>query len=139
MISSRVLQGRHFAGYFIHLFFQVVTEEEHSQNQGNPSPAGSAQSSPRRVRSETLYLDRAVPLLRKMRQSQSLAFERRLAPEPKPTLERFLESWLVLQIYQTIILYVEPSFIAADAFQSHMKICDIEKHIHQGVTQALVA
>ncbi|XP_019713349.1 tau-tubulin kinase 2-like [Hippocampus comes] len=71
---------------------KVVTEEEHSQNQGNQSPAGSAQSSPRRVRSETLYLDRAVPLLRKMRQSQSLAFERRLAPEPKPTLERFLES-----------------------------------------------
>ncbi|XP_051908494.1 tau-tubulin kinase 2b isoform X2 [Hippocampus zosterae] len=70
---------------------KVVTEEEH-QNQGNQSPAGSAQSSPRRVRSETLYLDRAVPLLRKMRQSQSLAFERRLAPEPKPTLERFLES-----------------------------------------------
>ncbi|XP_061609520.1 tau-tubulin kinase 2b [Phyllopteryx taeniolatus] len=71
---------------------KVVTEEEHSQNQGNQSPAGSVQSSPRRVRSETLFLDRAVPLLRKMRQSQSLAFERRLAPEPKPTLERFFES-----------------------------------------------
>ncbi|XP_037101315.1 tau-tubulin kinase 2b [Syngnathus acus] len=71
---------------------KVATEEEHSQNQGNQSPAGSAQSSPRRVRSETMYLDRAMPLLRKMRQSQSLAFERRLAPEPKPTLERFLES-----------------------------------------------
>ncbi|KAM9778226.1 tau-tubulin kinase 2b [Syngnathus typhle] len=71
---------------------KVVSEEEHSQNQGNQSPAGSAQSSPRRVRSETMYLDRAMPLLRKMRQSQSLAFERRLAPEPKPTLERFLES-----------------------------------------------
>uniref|UniRef100_A0A3Q2XVK1 Tau tubulin kinase 2b n=1 Tax=Hippocampus comes TaxID=109280 RepID=A0A3Q2XVK1_HIPCM len=84
--------------------FQVVTEEEHSQNQGNQSPAGSAQSSPRRVRSETLYLDRAVPLLRKMRQSQSLAFERRLAPEPKPTLERFLESWLVL-VYSYIQKY----------------------------------
>ncbi|XP_077367118.1 tau-tubulin kinase 2b [Festucalex cinctus] len=71
---------------------KVVTEEEHSPNQCNHSPAGSAQSSPRRVRSETMYLERAVPLLRKMRQSQSLAFERRLTPEPKPTLERFLES-----------------------------------------------
>ncbi|XP_054618495.1 tau-tubulin kinase 2b [Dunckerocampus dactyliophorus] len=71
---------------------KVATEDEHSQNHGNQSPAGSMQSSPRRVRSETMFLDRAVPLLRKMRQSQSLAFERRLAPEPKPTIERFLES-----------------------------------------------
>ncbi|XP_077408077.1 tau-tubulin kinase 2b [Vanacampus margaritifer] len=71
---------------------KVVAGEENSPNPCNQSPAGSAQSSPRRVRSETMYLERAVPLLRKMRQSQSLAFERRLAPEPKPTLERFLES-----------------------------------------------
>ncbi|XP_061843358.2 tau-tubulin kinase 2b [Nerophis lumbriciformis] len=71
---------------------RVATEDEHSQNQPNQSPAGSIPSSPRRVRSETMYLGRAVPLLRKMRQSQSLAFERRVAPEPKPTIERFLES-----------------------------------------------
>ncbi|XP_077567077.1 tau-tubulin kinase 2b [Stigmatopora nigra] len=71
---------------------KVVTEEDHSQNQGNQSPAASVQSSPRRVRSETLLLERRVPLLQKMRQSQSLAFEKRLAPESKPTLERFLES-----------------------------------------------
>ncbi|XP_057679529.1 tau-tubulin kinase 2b isoform X2 [Corythoichthys intestinalis] len=71
---------------------KVATEEEHSPNQANQSPAGSVQSSPRRVRSETVFMERGVPLLRKMRQSQSLAFERRLAPEPKPTLERFLES-----------------------------------------------
>uniref|UniRef100_A0A8C7DSX9 Tau tubulin kinase 2b n=1 Tax=Oncorhynchus kisutch TaxID=8019 RepID=A0A8C7DSX9_ONCKI len=49
-------------------------------------------SSPRRVRSETMFLDRAAPLLRRMRHSQSLAFEKRLAPEPKPTIERFLEA-----------------------------------------------
>uniref|UniRef100_A0A3P9NLI4 Tau tubulin kinase 2b n=1 Tax=Poecilia reticulata TaxID=8081 RepID=A0A3P9NLI4_POERE len=72
---------------------KVVSEDEHSQNQGNQSPnTGSVQSSPRRVRSETMFLDRAAPLLRRMRHSQSLAFEKRLAPEPKPTIERFLEA-----------------------------------------------
>ncbi|CAN9507883.1 unnamed protein product [Ophioblennius macclurei] len=74
---------------------KVVSEDEHSQNQGNQSPnTGSIQSSPRRVRSETMFLDRAAPLLRRMRHSQSLAFEKRLAPEPKPTIERFLEAYL---------------------------------------------
>jgi len=82
---------------FLSLFFihssQVVSEDEHSQNQGNQSPnTGSMQSSPRRVRSETMFLERAAPLLRRMRHSQSLAFEKRLAPEPKPTIERFLEA-----------------------------------------------
>uniref|UniRef100_A0A671VV76 Tau tubulin kinase 2b n=1 Tax=Sparus aurata TaxID=8175 RepID=A0A671VV76_SPAAU len=71
----------------------VKTEDENSQNQGNQSPnTGSMQSSPRRVRSETMFLERAAPLLRRMRHSQSLAFEKRLAPEPKPTIERFLEA-----------------------------------------------
>ncbi|XP_045916828.1 tau-tubulin kinase 2-like [Micropterus dolomieu] len=74
---------------------KVVSEDEHSQNQGNQSPnTGSMQSSPRRVRSETMFLDRAAPLLRRIRHSQSLAFEKRLAPEPKPTIERFLEAYL---------------------------------------------
>ncbi|XP_047244194.1 tau-tubulin kinase 2b [Girardinichthys multiradiatus] len=74
---------------------KVVSEDEHSQNKGNQSPnTGSMQSSPRRVRSETMFLDRAAPLLRRMRHSQSLAFEKRLAPEPKPTIERFLEAYL---------------------------------------------
>lgn len=74
---------------------KVVSEDEHSQNQGNQSPnTGSIQSSPRRVRSETMFLDRAAPLLRRIRHSQSLAFEKRLAPEPKPTIERFLEAYL---------------------------------------------
>uniref|UniRef100_A0A667XQ67 Tau tubulin kinase 2b n=1 Tax=Myripristis murdjan TaxID=586833 RepID=A0A667XQ67_9TELE len=75
------------------LIRKVVSEDEHSQNQGNQSPnTGSMQSSPRRVRSETMFLDRAAPLLRRIRHSQSLAFEKRLAPEPKPTIERFLEA-----------------------------------------------
>lgn len=74
---------------------KVLSEDEHSQNQGNQSPnTGSMQSSPRRVRSETMFLERAAPLLRRMRHSQSLAFEKRLAPEPKPTIERFLEAYL---------------------------------------------
>ncbi|XP_029902442.1 tau-tubulin kinase 2b [Myripristis murdjan] len=77
------------------LIRKVVSEDEHSQNQGNQSPnTGSMQSSPRRVRSETMFLDRAAPLLRRIRHSQSLAFEKRLAPEPKPTIERFLEAYL---------------------------------------------
>ncbi|XP_026175173.1 tau-tubulin kinase 2b [Mastacembelus armatus] len=74
---------------------KVVSEDEHSQNQGNQSPnTGSMQSSPRRVRSETMFMERAAPLLRRLRHSQSLAFEKRLAPEPKPTIERFLEAYL---------------------------------------------
>ncbi|XP_072311972.1 tau-tubulin kinase 2b [Eucyclogobius newberryi] len=74
---------------------KVVSEDEHSQNQGNQSPnTGSMQSSPRRVRSETMFLERAAPLLRRIRHSQSLAFEKRLTPEPKPTIERFLEAYL---------------------------------------------
>ncbi|KAL0965040.1 hypothetical protein UPYG_G00276010 [Umbra pygmaea] len=78
------------------LIKKVLSEDEHSQNQGgNQSPnTGSVQSSPRRVRSETMFMDRAAPLLRRMRHSQSLAFEKRLAPEPKPTIERFLEAYL---------------------------------------------
>lgn len=82
-----------FYHFFVINFAQVVSEDEHSQNQGNQSPnTGSMQSSPRRVRSETMFLERAAPLLRRMRHSQSLAFEKRLAPEPKPTIERFLEA-----------------------------------------------
>ncbi|KAJ3606311.1 hypothetical protein NHX12_025832, partial [Muraenolepis orangiensis] len=74
---------------------KVVSEDEHSQNQGAQSPnTGSVQSSPRRVRSETMFMDRAAPLLRRIRHSQSLAFEKRLTPEPKPTIERFLEAYL---------------------------------------------
>ncbi|KAM9840000.1 tau-tubulin kinase 2b [Aulostomus maculatus] len=74
---------------------KVVSEDEHSQDQGNQSPnTGSVQSSPRRVRSETMFLERAAPLLRRIRHSQSLAFEKKLVPEPKPTIERFLESYL---------------------------------------------
>lgn len=81
-----------FSPVVIHCI-QVVSEDEHSQNQGNQSPnTGSIQSSPRRVRSETMFLERAAPLLRRIRHSQSLAFEKRLAPEPKPTIERFLEA-----------------------------------------------
>ncbi|XP_029533171.1 tau-tubulin kinase 2-like isoform X2 [Oncorhynchus nerka] len=72
------------------LIRKVVNEDEHSQNHGG----NQSQSSPRRVCSETMFLDRAAPLLRRMRHSQSLAFEKRLAPEPKPTIERFLDAYL---------------------------------------------
>uniref|UniRef100_A0A1A7W6P9 non-specific serine/threonine protein kinase n=3 Tax=Iconisemion striatum TaxID=60296 RepID=A0A1A7W6P9_9TELE len=85
---------------------KVMSEDENSQNQGNQSPnTGSMQSSPRRVRSETMFLDRAAPLLRRMRHSQSLAFEKRLAPEPKPTIERFLEAYLGKQ--RPVLCHVE--------------------------------
>ncbi|KAF7230717.1 tau-tubulin kinase 2b [Nothobranchius furzeri] len=89
---------------------KVVSEDENSQNQGNQSPnTGSVQSSPRRVRSETMFLDRAAPLLRRMRHSQSLAFEKRLAPEPKPTIERFLEAYLGKQ--RPVLCHVEEKSI----------------------------
>lgn len=72
---------------------QVASVDERSPNQGSHSPrSGSPQNSPRRVRSETMFLERAVPLLRRMKHSQSMALEKRLMPEPKPTLERFLET-----------------------------------------------
>lgn len=80
---------------FIYLFIlpQVASVDERSPNQGTHSPrSGSPQNSPRRVRSETMFLERAVPLLRRMKHSQSMALEKRLLPEPKPTLERFLET-----------------------------------------------
>lgn len=71
---------------------QVASEEERSK-EGNQSPnSGSIQGSPRRVRSETLLIDRVAPLLRRMRHSQSMGLDKRLTPEPKPTIERFLEA-----------------------------------------------
>ncbi|XP_028858123.1 tau-tubulin kinase 2b [Denticeps clupeoides] len=77
------------------LIRKVASEEERSQNQGNKSPnSGSNQGSPRRVRSETVLLDRVAPLLRRMRHSQSMGLDKRLIPEPKPTIERFLEAYL---------------------------------------------
>ncbi|KAL2082675.1 hypothetical protein ACEWY4_022493 [Coilia grayii] len=77
------------------LIRKVASEEERSQNQGNQSPnSGSIQGSPRRVRSETVLLDRMAPLLRRMRHSQSMGLDKRLTPEPKPTIERFLEAYL---------------------------------------------
>ncbi|CAL1586630.1 unnamed protein product [Knipowitschia caucasica] len=96
---------------------KVVSEDEHSQNQGNQSPnTGSMQSSPRRVRSETMFLERAAPLLRRIRHSQSLAFEKRLAPEPKPTIERFLEAYLGKQ--RPILFHVGEKSIPERAAQS---------------------
>ncbi len=71
---------------------QVASEEERSK-EGNQSPnSGSIQGSPRRVLSETLLIDRVAPLLRRMRHSQSMGLDKRLTPEPKPTIERFLEA-----------------------------------------------
>ncbi|XP_067239931.1 tau-tubulin kinase 2b [Chanodichthys erythropterus] len=76
------------------LIRKVASEEERSK-EGNQSPnSGSIQGSPRRVRSETLLIDRVAPLLRRMRHSQSMGLDKRLTPEPKPTIERFLEAYL---------------------------------------------
>ncbi|XP_036437919.1 tau-tubulin kinase 2b [Colossoma macropomum] len=73
---------------------KVASEEERSK-EGNQSPnSGSIQGSPRRVRSETLLIDRVAPLLRRIRHSQSMGLDKRLTPEPKPTIERFLEAYL---------------------------------------------
>ncbi|KAF7690548.1 hypothetical protein HF521_012352 [Silurus meridionalis] len=73
---------------------KVASEDERSK-EGNQSPnSGSAQGSPRRVHSETLLIDRVAPLLRRMRHSHSMGLDKRLTPEPKPTIERFLEAYL---------------------------------------------
>ncbi|KAM3861438.1 tau-tubulin kinase 2b [Diretmus argenteus] len=105
---------------------KVVSEAEHSQNQGNQSPnTGSMQGSPRRVRSETMFLDRAAPLLRRMRHSQSLAFEKRLAPEPKPTIERFLEAYLGKQ--RPFLSQVGEKSIPGREQGEHTPSCDEEQ------------
>ncbi|XP_013871163.1 tau-tubulin kinase 2b isoform X2 [Austrofundulus limnaeus] len=105
---------------------KVVSEDEHSQNQGNHSPnTGSMQSSPRRVRSETMFLDRAAPLLRRIRHSQSLAFEKRLAPEPKPTIERFLEAYLGKQ--RPVLCHVEETPIPEKGNEQQMPSCNEEQ------------
>ncbi|XP_076024130.1 tau-tubulin kinase 2b [Genypterus blacodes] len=104
---------------------KVVSEDEHSQNQGNQSPnTGSMQSSPRRVRSETMFLERAAPLLRRIRHSQSLAFEKRLAPEPKPTIERFLEAYLGKQ--RPVLSHVTEKSIPERGQKQQTPPCDEE-------------
>ncbi|XP_053737627.1 tau-tubulin kinase 2b [Synchiropus splendidus] len=104
---------------------KVVSEDEHSQNQGNQSPnTGSMQSSPRRVRSETMFLERAAPLLRRMRHSQSLAFEKRLAPEPKPTIERFLEAYLGKQ--RAVLPNVEEKAFSEKERRQQSPVCNEE-------------
>ncbi|XP_036942434.1 tau-tubulin kinase 2b [Acanthopagrus latus] len=108
---------------------KVVSEDENSQNQGNQSPnTGSMQSSPRRVRSETMFLERAAPLLRRMRHSQSLAFEKRLAPEPKPTIERFLEAYLGKQ--RPVLSQVGEKSIPERGHGQHTPSCNEE---HSGM------
>ncbi|XP_039874393.1 tau-tubulin kinase 2b [Simochromis diagramma] len=105
---------------------KVVSEDEHSQNQGNQSPnTGSMQSSPRRVRSETMFLERAAPLLRRMRHSQSLAFEKRLGPEPKPTIERFLEAYLGKQ--RPVLSHVGEKSIPEKGPEQQMSSCNEER------------
>ncbi|XP_067272932.1 tau-tubulin kinase 2b [Pseudorasbora parva] len=76
------------------LIRKVASEEERSKESNQSPNSGSIQGSPRRVRSETLLIDRVAPLLRRMRHSQSMGLDKRLTPEPKPTIERFLEAYL---------------------------------------------
>ncbi|XP_015243491.1 PREDICTED: tau-tubulin kinase 2-like [Cyprinodon variegatus] len=108
------------------LIRKVVSEDEHSQNQGNQSPnTGSVQSSPRRVRSETMFLDRAAPLLRRMRHSQSLAFENRLVPEPKPTIERLFEAYLGKQ--RPVLCHVGETPIPENGQEQQKPSCNEEQ------------
>ncbi|XP_060684669.1 tau-tubulin kinase 2-like isoform X1 [Hemiscyllium ocellatum] len=69
-----------------------VTEEENSHGAGNGPPNGPSLGSPVKVRSETLQPDRDVPLLRKLRSIHSFEFEKRIALEPKPSTDKFLEA-----------------------------------------------
>uniref|UniRef100_A0A3B3S7P3 Tau tubulin kinase 2a n=1 Tax=Paramormyrops kingsleyae TaxID=1676925 RepID=A0A3B3S7P3_9TELE len=78
------------------IVWKAATEEEHSQNQGNQSPyAGPSLGSPVRVRSEVVPSDLDAPLLRKLRNIHSFELERMLTLEPKPSTDRFLETWSV--------------------------------------------
>ncbi|XP_043554325.1 tau-tubulin kinase 2-like isoform X2 [Chiloscyllium plagiosum] len=69
-----------------------VTEEENSHGAGNGPQNGPSLGSPVKVRSETLQPDRDVPLLRKLRSIHSFEFEKRIALEPKPSTDKFLEA-----------------------------------------------
>ncbi|KAM5235108.1 tau-tubulin kinase 2 [Ctenodactylus gundi] len=73
---------------------KAATEEENSHGQANGIPNAPSLGSPIRVRSETTQPDRDVPLVRKLRSIHSFELEKRLALEPKPDTDKFLETCL---------------------------------------------
>uniref|UniRef100_A0A8D2BUE5 non-specific serine/threonine protein kinase n=1 Tax=Sus scrofa TaxID=9823 RepID=A0A8D2BUE5_PIG len=73
--------------------FKAATEEENSHGQANGILNAPSLGSPIRVRSEITQPDRDVPLVRKLRSIHSFELEKRLALEPKPDTDKFLETW----------------------------------------------
>ncbi|XP_047622525.1 tau-tubulin kinase 2 isoform X2 [Phacochoerus africanus] len=74
--------------------FKAATEEENSHGQANGILNAPSLGSPIRVRSEITQPDRDVPLVRKLRSIHSFELEKRLALEPKPDTDKFLETCL---------------------------------------------
>ncbi|KAF4017347.1 hypothetical protein G4228_008701 [Cervus hanglu yarkandensis] len=73
---------------------KAATEEENSHGQANGILNAPSLGSPIRVRSEITQPDRDVPLVRKLRSIHSFELEKRLALEPKPDTDKFLETCL---------------------------------------------
>ncbi|XP_019374633.1 PREDICTED: tau-tubulin kinase 2 isoform X2 [Gavialis gangeticus] len=73
---------------------KVATEEENSHGPVNGILNAPSLGSPIRVRSETMQLDRDVPLVRKLRSIHSFELEKRLTLESKPDTDKFLETCL---------------------------------------------
>uniref|UniRef100_A0A8D0PMV3 Uncharacterized protein n=1 Tax=Sus scrofa TaxID=9823 RepID=A0A8D0PMV3_PIG len=68
--------------------------KENSHGQANGILNAPSLGSPIRVRSEITQPDRDVPLVRKLRSIHSFELEKRLALEPKPDTDKFLETCL---------------------------------------------
>nr|XP_010963509.1 PREDICTED: LOW QUALITY PROTEIN: tau-tubulin kinase 2 [Camelus bactrianus] len=73
---------------------KAATEEENSHGHANGILNAPSLGSPIRVCSEITQPDRDVPLVRKLRSIHSFELEKRLALEPKPDTDKFLETCL---------------------------------------------
>ncbi|XP_072120094.1 tau-tubulin kinase 2-like isoform X4 [Mobula birostris] len=73
--------------------YKGVTEEESSHGAGNVPQNGPSLGSPVKVRSEILQPDRDLRLLRKLKSIHNFEFEKHLTLEPKPSTDKFLETW----------------------------------------------
>ncbi|NWH77859.1 TTBK2 kinase, partial [Piaya cayana] len=73
---------------------KAATEDENCHRPVNGLLNAPSLSSPIRVRSETIQLDRDVPLVRKLRSIHSFELEKHLTLESKPDTDKFLEACL---------------------------------------------
>ncbi|XP_009075836.1 PREDICTED: tau-tubulin kinase 2, partial [Acanthisitta chloris] len=73
---------------------KAATEEEKSHEPANGMLNARSLGSPIHVCSETIQLERDVPLVRKLRSIHSFELEKHMTLEPKPDADKFLEACL---------------------------------------------